>query len=78
MTQEKNLQIVAAAATEEEEEEDPSSTCGGCRKKRRKGESGVVSNSRCNSNDNNLGIPTIITTTTIGRAKAGVGTGAKA
>jgi hypothetical protein len=48
MTQEKNLQIAIAAIAEEEKEEDPSSTCGGCRRRRR-GESGVVSNSRCNN-----------------------------
>jgi hypothetical protein len=48
VTQEKNLEIVAVAAAEEEEEEDPSSICSGCGRRRR-GESGVVSNSRCNS-----------------------------
>jgi len=61
------LQIVVAAA-KEEEEEDPSSTCGRC-KRRRKGESGVVSNSRCNNNDNNLEIPIA----TVARTRAKVG-----
>jgi len=41
------LQIVAIA--KEEEEEDPSSTCSGCGRRRRRGESGVISNSHCNS-----------------------------
>ncbi len=49
MTQKKNMHIVVVAAAEEEKEEDPSSTCDGCGRRRR-GESGVVSNFRCNSN----------------------------
>jgi hypothetical protein len=42
-------QLQIAATAKEEEEEDPSSTCGGCGRRRRRGESGVVSNSHCNS-----------------------------
>jgi hypothetical protein len=42
-------QLQIAATAKEEEEEDPSSTCGGCGRRKRRGESGVVSNSHCDS-----------------------------
>jgi hypothetical protein len=67
------LEIVIATA-KEEEEEDPSSTCGGCGRRKR-GESGVVSNSRYNNDDNNLGIPIVAIAR---KARAGVVTRTKA